>query len=1658
MLILVGALLVAGGLALSAQAQNNVVYAAEYNQSTNRFGTINLLNGNFTKISSFGNALINDIAYCPTNGTLYGISNTTALVTFNKTNGAITTIGSLVSGIESLAFRPSDGALFGATSSKLYTVNPTNGTATSVGSYGSPSKLGTTGQNIRFAQDGNLYVSNTSTNTDIYRINTTNGAATWMGEAVGYPYLILMNASSNMYGVYINLGSSTNPIPKLATFDLSSFVNGGTNADGSTHQITINLVGAGTNFPANFNFSGNIPQAVTNLTVPVSATGPSNQTVSAGSTAVFSTVASGTGPYNYAWSKNGAAISGQTNSSLTLNNVTTNDAATYSVIVGGAMGTVTNSATLTVTKASATITLGSLSQTYDGAAKPATATTIPTGLTVTFTYNGSATVPISAGSYTVVATINDANYQGSATNTLVINKASSSIVLGSLSQTYNGAAKPATATTVPSGLTVSFTYNGSATIPISAGSYTVVATINDANYQGSATNTLVIAQASGSITLGSLSQTYTGAAKPATATTIPTGLTVNFTYNGSATVPTNAGSYTVIGTINDANYQGSATNTLVIAQASGSITLGSLSQTYNGAAKPATATTIPTGLTVNFTYNGSANVPTNVGSYTVIGMINDANYQGGVTNTLVINAATLTYTANAASLTYGSAVPGLSGLVSGFVGTDNQGNATTGTLTFTTTATSFSGVGGYAINGAGLTANNGNYTFVQAAGNATALTINALPVNLAGTRSYDGTTTAAAGILSVANKVGSDNVTVASGSGTLAGVNVGSEAITSFGTLALGGTAAGNYTLAGANGSVNITVSALALTVTNLLALDKVYDGTTNATLDATNAGLTGMLNSDDVTLVTSNAVAYFADKNVSTNKPVTVTGLALDGAAAANYTLVDPTNVTANITAAGLTVSGVTAVSKVYDGTTNAQLNGTATLNGVVSGDDVSLATDDASAAFASPNVGPGVPVTVSGYAITGADAGNYILTQPSALAADITAATLTITATANAKIYDGTTSAVAIPTTSGLQGSDTVTGLVETYDTPDAGTSKTLSVSAFTVNDGNGGNNYTVSTVTSTAGVINKALSLVSLGGLSQTYSGSAETATATTIPTGLAVTFTYNGSATIPTAAGNYTVIGTINDANYQGSATGTLAIGQASGAVTLGNLSQTYDGAAKAATAVTTPTGLAVTFTYNGSATIPTAAGTYTVVATINDANYQGSATGTLVIDKASATVALGSLSQTYDGAAKAATATTTPTGLTVSFTYNGSATIPTAAGSYTVVGTINDANYQGSATSTLVIDKASAAVTLGSLSQTYDGAAKAATATTTPTGLTVSFTYNGSATVPTSAGSYTLVGTISDANYQGSATGTLVIAQASGAVTLGNLSQTYDGTAKAATAGTTPSGLTVALTYNGSANAPTNAGSYTVIGTINDANYQGSATNTLVIAQAPDEIVFGSLNQTYSSTAKPVTASTTPTGLTVSFTYNGSANAPTNAGSYTVIGMVNDANYQGSATNTLVINKAVLTVTADNKTKLYGMSNPPLTASYNGFVGGENASVLLSPVVLNTTATTTCGVGNYPITASDAAAANYTIQYVDGILQVIASPQLTGANVSVNGKQQFVVSWQTFTNQTYQLECTVNLTGATWAPVGGPVAGTGTMVSVTNSISVSPQCFFRVQVQ
>ncbi|MCH7346019.1 hypothetical protein LZ017_21880, partial [Pelomonas sp. CA6] len=79
--------------------------------------------------------------------------------------------------------------------------------------------------------------------------------------------------------------------------------------------------------------------------------------------------------------------------------------------------------------------------------------------------------------------------------------------------------------------------------------------------------------------------------------------------------------------------------------------------------------------------------------------------------------------ANGATRLYGAANPSFSGTVTGFVGSDTLANATTGTLAFATPATTASNVGSYAINGSGLTANNGNYVFAQAAGNTSALSI-----------------------------------------------------------------------------------------------------------------------------------------------------------------------------------------------------------------------------------------------------------------------------------------------------------------------------------------------------------------------------------------------------------------------------------------------------------------------------------------------------------------------------------------------------------------------------------------------------------------------------------------------------------------------------------------------------------------------------------------------------------------------------------------------------------------------------------------------------------------------------------------------------------------------------------------------------------------------
>lgn len=120
---------------------------------------------------------------------------------------------------------------------------------------------------------------------------------------------------------------------------------------------------------------------------------------------------------------------------------------------------------------------------------------------------------------------------------------------------------------------------------------------------------------------------------------------------------------------------------------------------------------------------------------------------------------------------------------------------------------------------------------------------------------------------------------------------------------------------------------------------------------------------------------------------------------------------------------------------------------------------------------------------------------------------------------------------------------------------------------------------------------------------------------------------------------------------------------------------------------------------GMVTASTAGGPYVVTALANGI----SGVANLVVNPAPATVILGNLTPLYDGTPKVASVTTTPAGLAVSLTYNGSATPPTAVGSYVVAATVTAANYQGSTTGTLVIrdSYASWTATRGVTSATAD---------------------------------------------------------------------------------------------------------------------------------------------------------------------------------------------------------------------------------------------------------------------------------------------------------------------------------------------------------------------
>jgi hypothetical protein len=140
-----------------------------------------------------------------------------------------------------------------------------------------------------------------------------------------------------------------------------------------------------------------------------------------------------------------------------------------------------------------------------------------------------------------------------------------------------------------------------------------------------------------------------------------------------------------------------------------------------------------------------------------------------------------------------------------------------------------------------------------------------------------------------------------------------------------------------------------------------------------------------------------------------------------------------------------------------------------------------------------------------------------------------------------------------------------------------------------------------------------------------------------------------------------------------------------------------------------------------------------------------------------------------------------------------------------------------------------------------------------------------------------------------------------------------------------------VTYEGSADAPVNAGTYLVSATVDDANYSGTASDDLVIAKADALVFLSHLNQSYTGEALYPTATTDPVGLDVEW-----INAPqTTVGVYEITAFVNDQNLAGSVANIFTIEKATPVITFNvpdmvvrtNETMLDASSSSGLPVSY-----------------------------------------------------------------------------------------------------------------------------------
>lgn len=599
----------------------------------------------------------------------------------------------------------------------------------------------------------------------------------------------------------------------------------------------------------------------------------------------------------------------------------------------------------------------------------------------------------------------------------------------------------------------------------------------------------------------------------------------------------------------------------------------------------------------------------------------------------------------ATSATLDTSSAALVGVFSGDTVTLSTGSAAGAFATSSVGSAKAVTISGLSISGA----NAGDYTLTQPSATAD-ITAKAVTVTgvTASNKTYDGGTTAtpsfSSSALSGVLLADLANVTLASGSATASFANkaIGSGKTVTVAGLTLSGSAASNYSLTQPSTTANIT--AKGLTVTGTTAPNKTYDGNTSATPAFGSSALFGVVPGDTVTLVTAAGAGSFGDKTLGTNKTVTVSGLTITGADAGNYSLTQPTT-TANITAKSLSVTGVTASNKIYDrGTTATPSFGSAALSGVVPGDTVTLVTGAGSASFGDKTVATNKTVTIAGLTLSGGDAGNYSLTQPTTTA-NISVKALTVTGTtASNKVYDGNNTASPAFGGSALSGvisGDTVTLVTAsgsaTFSDKAVASGKTVTVAGLTLSGADSAN-YSLTQPTTTANITAKALTVSGTAVTTRAYDGT------------VAAPLNFSGASLVGVVGGDTVTLvtgsasATYADANAAAGKAVTV-IGVSTGGADAGNYSlsqpsgvtgtitpaivgvgaapwlRTFDGQPKPVSVTLTGANVPYTVIYDGKTTPPTNAGSYVVKVTLNDPNYSGGADGTLIIQSAAQTLAI-----------------------------------------------------------------------------------------------------------------------------------------------------------------------------------------------------------------------------------------------------------------------------------------------------------------------------------------------------------------------------------------------------------------------------------------------------